>query len=242
MKFSYGKSAAAIAALVGASVSGAAMANGEAEQCFDKGTLTYFDCPTPEEPITFTGFRLGVNVGYAWGDVDAPLTDDGDFVNNEPYDVEGELLGISAGYDVDFGTIVVGVEGDFEHSGVDGDDEGRGGDVNGWDSDWLASARARAGFKVLPETLVYGTGGVEWQGGKAFALDDIDGDDKSGETLMGYTIGGGVEHMVDQSLSLRIEYRYTDYEAESSAMTNNGYDQETDLDQHAVRAGVGFRF
>ena len=44
-----GNAAAASAALGMALAGGSALANGDAEQCFDKGTLTYFDCPVAEE-------------------------------------------------------------------------------------------------------------------------------------------------------------------------------------------------
>lgn len=198
-----------IAAAAAVAASGVALANGHDEQCFDKGTLTYFDCPT-EEVLTFDGLRLGAHVGYSWGQFE---DDDGDEA-----DFDGALFGASIGYFVDFGTVIVGAEADADLSTAEIDEFGTEGD-------WMASARAVLGYEFVEGTMAYATAGYE--------LQEIDEDGASfdGE---GYTVGGGLEHLVGGDVALRIEYRYSDYE--------DTFSDNVDYDQHAVRTGVGFRF
>ncbi len=65
--------------------------------------------------------------------------------------------------------------------------------------------RARAGI-ALDRFLVYGTGGAavtDLQLSNAGGSDD--------DVLWGWTAGAGVEGMLTDNLTARIEYRYTDY-------------------------------
>jgi outer membrane immunogenic protein len=97
-------------ALVGASlmfVGGAALADG------------YYGGGRGYEPsFSWTGFYLGANVGYAW-DADHPsrivTTNIG--TSTAPFDTpsaNGGFFGVHAGYNYQFGRIVLGVEADAE--------------------------------------------------------------------------------------------------------------------------------
>jgi hypothetical protein len=173
------------------------------------GTL---DAPEPDPNLApapapvnvgpdWTGFYGGAQLGY--GDVDT----------NVPLQGDGFIGGLTAGYDYDFGTWVVG--GAIDHDWADislGD---------GADLDTVWRAKLRAGYKV-GRGLVYGTGG--------YANADVDtiGDDD------GYFIGAGYEHMVTDQFSLGGEVLYHEFDNFSGT--------GADVDATTVQVRGTFRF
>ena len=127
--------------------------------------------------FTWTGFYVGAQIGYGWNandnDIVLPsgfVVQSGDFGDSG----DGFLAGVHAGYNVQLGSFVLGVEGDIE--GVFGDDDdddvvivGPGGGVftnygfAGNALDWQGSIRARAGF-AFDRALIYATGGFAFAG------------------------------------------------------------------------------
>src|SRR3712207_3597451 len=82
--------------------------------------------------FTWTGFYFGVHAGYLWSDTDVKLTGVGG--NVLPFDVELETLprklsveqdgvlgGVQAGYNMQLGMFVAGIEADFSATGANGD-------------------------------------------------------------------------------------------------------------------------
>src|SRR5205814_4736615 len=93
------------------------------------------------------------------------------------------------------------------------------GSVFSLSSDWQASARGRIGY-AMNRTLFYGTAGAAWTqvranvswvpffgGGPAILTSDT-------RTLLGVTVGAGVEHAVTDNFTLGLEGRYTWYDRE----------------------------
>jgi outer membrane immunogenic protein len=90
---------------------------------------------------------------------------------------------------------------------------------------WDGSVRGRLGWLVTPWTLVYGTGGVAYggvSGSFAYSAHEFPtfcvgicasavGGGSWSTTAVGATGGGGVETMITNNLTLRLEYRYTDF-------------------------------
>lgn len=248
----------AAAAATTVAAAGAAQADGHTlgadydQLCFDKGTLRYVACPddAPLDPLeaygpvgpvySFTGIRLGANVGYIFGDADATTTTlAGAVVGTDTVDIDGASVGLSLGYDYQFGMLVAGVEADAELASLNGKSAlpvAAGADV---DSSWLASIRARLGVVLGERTLTYLTGGWEMQ-----ELDiALTGTAvEQSETISGYTVGAGVEHMINSDVSLRLEYRYTDYDAANASFGANNRVVDLDAETHAIRVGLGYRF
>jgi outer membrane immunogenic protein len=89
---------------------------------------------------------------------------------------------------------------------------------------WDASVRARVGYLIIPDLLIYGTSGIAWQeirssgtcqhsladplctvaAGNPFDIQS------NRDTLTGWTIGGGLEKMYG-SWMLRAEYRFAQF-------------------------------
>jgi outer membrane immunogenic protein len=84
---------------------------------------------------------------------------------------------------------------------------------------WDASARARVGYLVTPDLLVYATGGAAWQHVEATSTCGPNNDFcvpitssvTDSRTKLGYTVGGGIETMAWGHWLLRGEFRYSDF-------------------------------
>jgi outer membrane immunogenic protein len=185
--------------------------------------------PPPPPPVTWSGFYAGVNVGYGWND-SAKLTGNSSVLGLLPIsawsytnsNVNGVLGGGQIGYNYQFaGTgFVVGLETDFQAADLTGSSAGVGfipSVVNTRQTlDWFGTVRGRLGYAILPNLLVYGTGGFAYgEGSSRFSYTDIIGLTSFGSessTRTGWTAGGGVEWKFLPNWSAKVEYLYTELE------------------------------
>ncbi len=162
----------------------------------------------------WTGLYLGVNAGYGWTSDSSPSSD-------------GFLGGIHAGYNWQFGSALLGVEGDSTFSGMEsGAAVAAAGAVVDVDSLW--SLRARLGFTPVNNVLLFGT--VGYGGFEVRRMGAIGGnfDDR----MTGLVAGGGLEYMVSSNILARVE---------SLWYLGNG-DGAGDADVGTVRLGLSYRF
>ncbi|RUY84230.1 porin family protein, partial [Mesorhizobium sp. M7A.F.Ca.CA.001.12.2.1] len=123
---------------------------------------------------------------------------------------------------------VYGAEAELGYNGVKGDDSG----VNS-KAGFEGSLRARLGYAVTPEILLYGTGGLA---GRSLKVeDDVYGSDRA--TLLGWTAGLGTDIKLTDNVFGRVEYRYTDFGSKS--FDGIGKVKATD---NRVTFGVGMKF
>jgi outer membrane immunogenic protein len=161
--------------------------------------------------FSWTGVYIGVHGGYAWSDVDwqfalSPGVSTGQSGS-------GPLLGGQIGYNIQVRQFVFGVEADASSTWIDGSTACPNGAFTCSHSyNWLASVRGRAGVTVNNNrTLLYGTAGVAWTDVDYAAKDATTGvlfGTGFSERQTGWVAGGGVEHMLSQNLSARVEYLY----------------------------------
>lgn len=204
---------------------------------------------------------------------------------SDSIDLDGVLGEVKVGYDQEYGDYVLGAYASFGLTNYDGSGsvtlyEGANANVPWWrqgfvnttrgatldvQSDWLANVMARVGRKLDPRTLVFVTGGLAIQDFEAVITDERGSQvAKKTETLLGYSIGAGVERMINESLFVSLDYRYTDFGAmtlsgetsfiEDGAslmngglkqwghLSENSYSAEIEPDMHAVRLSLGYRF
>jgi outer membrane immunogenic protein len=88
--------------------------------------------------------------------------------------------------------------------------------------DWEAAARLRAGY-AFDRTLVYATGGLAYGKFKNDfttnnAVNSFTENNRS-EDDWGYTVGGGIEHKVDDRFSVGVLYRYTRFNPNDYSVT-----------------------
>ncbi len=214
----------------------------------------------------WTGCYVGAHGGLAAMDTKAgvsyatnpvnPLTN-GTLLELDGISSTGHLYGVGVGCDIQLAkSFVLGVFADYSKHGGDGWNLNIGpsfpGAVNfttALDREW--SIGVRAGYLPSASWLVYGL----------VAYSRLDMEDFSGSvggvafptslavpTFTGWQVGGGVEHRINGGpWSIKGEYRYGFYEAESANIaTNLAGTQSLNLDVdptvHTVRLGLSYKF
>ena len=205
----------------------------------------------------WTGFYVGIHGGYGWTDfstdVDQGLTN---LFGGTPQP-QGFVFGGHAGYNWQYGSLVGGLEVDFS-----------GADMNSSQSaavaaiglvtldakvDALASARARAGFLVLPSVLLYGTGGIGWAHSSAtFTVSSTTATLASAEAdtiNFGWVAGAGAEWKIWGHLFVRAEYLHYDFSKKNYqfSITNSDIPFTVEgtnarLTTDVIRGGVSYKF
>jgi outer membrane immunogenic protein len=173
--------------------------------------------PVVATAYSWTGFYIGGDIGYGWGQSTGVLNDGIFNTSPVPYtaDPKGIIGGGYAGYNYEISPFVVGVEADWQAADVSGSGTGIccGGlsyTMNSKISSY-SSLRGRLGF-AQDRWLVFATGGWAWgdaktsysaTGAAPFYTNKIDGS--------GATVGAGFEYAVTNNWLARIEYRHTDF-------------------------------
>jgi outer membrane immunogenic protein len=169
-------------------------------------------------------------------------------------------LGVFSGINFQFGSFVIGAEGDIAW----GKNSGLGinrlvgypsasGDQMTIDTNVDGSLRLRAGVLLLPTLLVYGTGGLAYQHLDVTAKCTAAGPwcvatraEQISSNRTGLTLGGGVETLLLNKFTARLEYRWTGYGGQDvSFFSNSSVDAlKAHLDQtsHIVSLGVAYKF
>lgn len=187
--------------------------------------------PAPQaQPYDWSGFYAGVSAGYGMGaayDAAGPIAAFGS--------VNGVLGGAQIGLNSQFDLIVFGVEADIQATAMSQTAPllGLNDTVN---LDYFGTLRARIGAE-FDGMLPYLTGGLAYGQG-TINSPAMGGTDSQFHT--GWTVGGGVEFALDENVSFRTEYLYTDLGPQT--YTINGTPVDAGYRFHTVRAGANFSF
>ncbi len=197
------------------------------------------DAPAPyveKRAFNWTGLYVGLQTGYTWGNTDATGAVLG-ANQSYGYDTTGWVGGGHAGYNWQMQNLVVGIETDIEAASLGGDGRSALGLRHETDLNWIGSTRGRLGL-AYDRTLFYATAG--WAYGDVKVSNAVA---SFSEVRNGWTAGVGIEHAYSERMSLRLEYRYTDLGSTNFASgAGGGTTDKSEVDFHAVRAGVSFKF
>jgi outer membrane immunogenic protein len=184
-------------------------------------------------PYDWSGLYVGLHAGYLWADVDvdeegAPVATGGS--------IDGFVGGALAGFNFQLDPLVLGIEGDFGWTDADG--SGRA-VVEEFDYDydlmWIAHVRGRAGF-AFDRALIFAAGGL--------AIADLDIDQQPELQLLGtyygWTIGGGIDYALTDSLIGRLEYLHDEFGEKD--YNDEGEDYSADFSADIVRAALSYKF
>jgi len=197
-----------------------------------------------DEDRAFTGPKVEALVGY---DITKPgSTVDIDNADDVDQSVDGVAWGAGVGYDYDMGSTVLGVEAEWMQSEAKTDFDTTGFTTYGISN--IEAGRdlylgARAGVKVTPKTLAYVKAGYANAKMNVLATDNTT-DVETDLNLDGWRAGAGIEQKVGDTIYIKGEYRYSQYqEGEVEAPSGLESDRfDVDLDRHQFLVGVGARF
>jgi outer membrane immunogenic protein len=174
-------------------------------------------------PVAYnwTGCYIGANVGGGWSRMDTTRVSDGANFGRE--DDNGVIGGGQLGCDFQTGSLVFGVQGQFDFGNVNGrhalTDFPTFSETNSLRS--IGTATGRIGYLLTPALLGYGKVGVAFmrdrnqvfQPGGALV-------ESASFTLPGITAGGGFEWMFMPDWSVFAEYNYMWIEDKSGQQFN----------------------
>jgi outer membrane immunogenic protein len=203
------------------------------------GAATAADMPVKALPLamaySWSGCYVGANVGIHRGRDSITTTSSVanfapggavflDSISPTSYQPQGIIGGVQGGCNVQYNSIVVGVEADADWLGGSSSrilTVGAGAPVaagdflsNSTNATFLSTVRGRVGF-AADRTLFFVTGGLAIGTIKTtdsfagFGGTDITTASVS-RTKVGWTIGGGVEHALASSWTVKAEYLYVD--------------------------------
>jgi outer membrane immunogenic protein len=215
----------------------------------------------------WSGFYVGVNAGYSWGNWDNSSV--GNFIvggvvqTNADPNVKGWLGGGQIGWNKLYGKWLLGVEADFQGTGQSADLDGSSviaigattitlTALNHWKMPWFGTLRGRLGAVVADNWLLYATGGlaigradyshtstatVTTRGVSATASVLAE----EGSTRVGAVVGAGIEKALDAHWRVKVEYLYMDF-GSHTFLSGTGFDDKIRIRDNIARVGLNYRF
>jgi outer membrane immunogenic protein len=209
---------------------------------------SYTRAPAVAAPVyDWTGFYVGGFGGGGYGNhnLDNAMGPAGFANYTANYASQGELAGGEAGYNVQSGRYVFGVEGDLFWSNIKGDDAFALGSNDATSLRWGGTIRARSGF-TIDRWLMFFTGGWAYGDLVHTNTDPVNGVDQFTNHRNGLTGGGGIAYALTDNIIGKLEYRYYDFGAYSRAgspLTPNGQLPYTVNSTYSViTLGLDFKF
>ena len=206
----------------------------------------------------WTSCYLGANVGYAsanesWVEKTTSSRDFGNFEGSNSFN--GGVVGgqIGCDYKLD-GAWVVGIQGMYNWADLNEShpyiDDTRFTDGSKISS--LATLTGRIGYLVRPQALLYIKGGAAWVRNTftdTCAAPSVDGYVCPGVakvTRSGWTLGGGLEYMLERNWSIYAEFNYMDFGRNIESLVYSsapyGYNPEIKQSVQAIQVGLNYRF
>jgi opacity protein-like surface antigen len=168
-----------------------------------------YKAPIAPAVYNWTGFYLGGHIGGAWSNI--ALTDNDLGVSWKPGGT-GFIGGVQAGYNLQAGNFLYGIEGDFDWTtfkGATGPISTSLGLIQASASkDWMSTLAARVGI-TQDRWLVYGKFGGGWAQDSA-ALNVVNGGAiwTGSHTNSGWLAGAGIEYAFANNWTGKLEYDY----------------------------------
>lgn len=178
-----------------------------------------YDQPVASGPQDWSGNYVGAQIGASSSKIPGPFTNR-----------TGALGGVVAGKNFQSGNFVYG--GELEANFAEAEHRiGRGGTLQ---QSWNGNAKAKLGY-AFDKTLVYGTVGY---GVTRFKAKDNTTSGPGWEG--GALVGAGVEQAISGPISVKAEYDFQRFGDVKSEV--NGEERRNNLKNHAIKAGVNYRF
>jgi outer membrane immunogenic protein len=195
--------------------------------------------PYIQPSYSWTGFYVGINGGYAWGNSAWTLQATGAGTGN--FNISGPLVGGTLGYNLQTGNWVWGLETDLDWTNIKGSSTfaGCAGGSCETKNSWLGTFRGRIGY-AFDRWMLFATGGLAYGDEKISTAAGTVGT----TTRLGWTAGAGVEFALVGAWTAKIEYLYADLGKATcdSACNGGGGAFDVTFKTNIVRAGINYRF
>jgi outer membrane immunogenic protein len=205
-----------------------------------------YKAPVIVPAYNWSGFYIGGNVGYGWGDVNSTA-----FGFGASDSIDGWFAGGQIGYNWQgIGSPwVFGIEVDSQWANIEKNVSAVAPGVvaNAFSTlDYFGTARARVGY-AWDRVMFYGTGGLAWgrnEIGFGVASGPFAAGISQSNTHIGWTVGAGVEWALVDNWTAKVEYLYVKLGNENyfGGVTGTGLGFDSDLDVHTVKVGLNYRF
>jgi outer membrane immunogenic protein len=214
----------------------------------------------PVALYNWSGFYIGGHIGGVWGDKDWIDVTGGVVTPDGGHEVSGFLAGGQIGFNWQAGAWVFGIEGQASWTNADGSHTDGGlvlncfpgavvGTTCGTEINWLGTVAGRVGY-AFNNVLLYAKGGFAFADEEYFLIDTATGgallNATADDTRTGWMVGAGFEYGFTPNWSLKLEYNYMDFGADTFTLVDPilGPFVDKDIDQHlhVVKAGINYRF
>lgn len=258
-----------VAALGGLAIALCSSAN--ADGVYGGGSLK--DHPLPPPLPNWQGFYIGGHVGGAWSEIETnrnlffdPFADaapTGVLIGGSRIDGSGVFGGIQGGYNWQWNHCcwVYGLEIDLGGFGNDGSRTFAAAVPGGnsalirfeGNAGFYGDVTSRLGYSWNNRALIYAKGGFAWfvpdinitetvfdPAGNTLAVFN-NGENR--EAFTGFTVGGGLEYMVNSSWSLKVEYLFFDFGRDDHDCCFDGVNRfrfDRDLTVNTVKVGFNY--
>jgi outer membrane immunogenic protein len=191
----------------------------------------------------WTGFYLGAHAGYAWADFSGTDAVLGVLAGSTT--ANGLIYGGQVGFNYQFGSWVLGIEGEFSFGDVKSSESLLGLATGEVKLDRIYTAAARVGY-AFDRTMIYGKFGGAWtQEEYNFTLLGLTAATGSVDRS-GWVLGVGVEYAFMGNWSAKLEYNYMDMGSKAVTLTTLGglvvTPANVDLTVQTIKAGLNYRF
>jgi len=220
---------------------------------FCTGAATAADLPLARAPVapvasapaaiyTWTGFYIGGQIGAgvsrsSWRD---PLTGGSNSFTSGAAFLGGGQVGANYQWNV----LVLGVEGDFNWTGMKGNGRDFLGNTVGTETQSTSAVGGRVGA-AFNRLLIYGKGGAAFARDRSTFTDLAGNGARSAFTRTGWTAGVGLEYGITANWSAKIEYDYLSFGSQPlnfMTATPTTYASSASLNAQEIKAGINFRF
>jgi outer membrane immunogenic protein len=214
-------------------------------------------------PYTWSGAYFGGNVGFGWGrSADTSTLNTGGppiFSDTQSSNMNGIVGGGQIGYNYQNGYWVEGLEADFQatsqrssHSFTCPAGLCSAAAVPATlnqEPNWFGTFRGRIGFAPLERLLLYATGGLAY--GQVDSTSTLAGTNRTSDINAGWTAGAGIEALVAENWTVRVEYLHVDLGKVSDVFTSTVPSTGTPtlisnfnsrVTDNIIRAAVNYKF
>jgi outer membrane immunogenic protein len=204
--------------------------------------------PPPVAPVVYappvynwSGFYIGGNLGAgfshsSWSDP---------FIGaHDTFNKTGFIGGGQVGVNWQINALVLGIEGDFDWTGLKGSGHDSLGNTINTDTQWTSTVTGRVGA-AFDRLLVYGKGGIAFAHVNEGLTDMFGGSASASQTRTGWTAGVGLEYAFAPNWSAKIEYDYLGFGSQTVNLATAhvpAFNSNASLNIQEVKAGINFKF